>query len=161
MQGRGPTPQINLSSQPPLSEREIVSLLALGVTTAAMDSKRSSDFQAANTSTALGTALLQKAGGKKLKDALGVDVRVSSSQPTPDNASTPKVTLSKQWTPKFGASASSTLSGTPTNNVKLEYKMNKNVSAIGSWEGKETVQENKGSTQNVFGLDLEYKVQFK
>jgi translocation and assembly module TamB len=161
VQGRGPSPQIVLSSQPPLSQREIVSLLALGVTTAGMDGRRSSDYQATNTSTALGSAILQRAGGKKLKDAFGVDLKVSSSQSTQETASSPKVTLSKQWTPKFGASASSTISNTPTNNVKVEYKMNKNVSAVGSWEGKETVQDNKGSTQNVFGLDLEYKVQFK
>jgi len=161
VQGRGPTPQIILTSQPPLSQREIVSLLALGVTTAGMDERRSSDFQAANTSTALGTAILQKAGGaKRLKDAFGVDLKVSSSQPTPDTASTPKVTLSKQWTPKFGASASSTLKANPTNDVKVEYKMNKSVSAVGSWQGKEDTQE-KQDTQNVFGLDLEYKVQFK
>ena len=75
--------------------------------------------------------------------------------------STPKVTLSKQWTPKFGASASSTLKANPSNEVKLEYKMNKNISVIGSWDGKEPTPGVEQPTQNVFGLDLEYKVQFK
>ncbi|MGE4132464.1 MAG: translocation/assembly module TamB domain-containing protein [Bdellovibrionales bacterium] len=161
VQGRGPNPQIILTSQPPLSQREIVSLLALGVTSSALDERRSSDAQVANTSTAVTTAILQKAGGKRLKDTFGVDFKVSSSQPTPDNTSTPKVTLSKQWTPKFGASASSTLAANPTNNVKLEYKMNKNVSVVGTWDGKETLPEQQVTTPNVFGLDLEYKVQFK
>ncbi|NJL24704.1 MAG: hypothetical protein HC902_05735, partial [Calothrix sp. SM1_5_4] len=125
VQGRGPEPQILLSSQPPLSQREIVSLLTLGMTTAGTtdEKKGSSEFQAANTSTALGAAILQKASGKRLKESLGLDLKVTSSQPTPENASTPKVTLSKQWTPKFGASASSTLRANPTNNVKLEYKI--------------------------------------
>lgn len=128
-----------------------------------MDEGRSSGFQAANTATAGAAALLQKASGRKLKDSLGLDVKVSStsSQPTPDNASTPKVTFSKQWTPKFGASASSTLQANPSNDVKLEYKMNKNISVIGSWEGKETNPETEVPDQSVFGLDLEYKVQFK
>jgi translocation and assembly module TamB len=71
------------------------------------------------------------------------------------------VTLSKQWTPKFGASASSTLQANPTNDVKVEYKMNKNISVIGSWEGKETNRETQDTEQSVLGLDLEYKVQFK
>ena len=88
-------------------------------------------------------------------------MKVSSSQPTPENASQPKVTLSKQWTPKFGASASSTLAANPSNDVKLEYKMNKNISVIGSWEGKETNPETEQADESVFGLDLEYKVQFK
>lgn len=162
IQGRAqPVPQITLTSQPPLSQREIVSLLALGVTTGGMD-QGTSDRQAANSSAAIGAAVLQKAGGRRLKDSLGVDVKVSSSQPTPENASTPKVTISKQWTPKIGASASSTLKANPSNQVKVEYKMNKNISVIGSWDGKEeSAQEQTGPTQNVFGLDLEYKVQFK
>src|SRR5262249_17275733 len=136
-QGRGPIPQLILSSQPPLGQREIVSLLALGSTTSGLDERRSSDTQAANTSTALGTTLLKKVGGKKIKETFGVDLKVSSTQPTPENASSPKVTLSRQWTPKFGASASRTMQTNPVNNVKVEYKMNKNLSAIGSWEGKE------------------------
>jgi hypothetical protein len=90
-----------------------------------------------------------------------VDLKVSSSQPTPEMASTPKVTLSKQWTPKFGASASSTLQANPTNNVKLEYKMNKGMSVVGSWDGREYVQGQQDAARNVFGLDLEYKLQFK
>lgn len=160
LQGRAKPPQITLTSQPPLSQREIVSLLALGVTGTGMDTSTSEE-QASNTSSAVGAAILQKAGGRRLKDSLGVDLKVSSSQPTPENASKPKVTLSKQWTPKFGASASSTLQANPTNAVKLEYKMNKNISVIGSWDGKETNPESTEPNQNVFGLDLEYKVQFK
>jgi hypothetical protein len=71
------------------------------------------------------------------------------------------VTLSKQWTPKFSASASSTLESTPSNNVKLEYKMNDKVSAVGSWDAKEKLNEQKDTNRNVFGLDLEYKLNFK
>ena len=105
-------------------------------------------------------AILQKAGSRRLKESLGVDVKVSSSQPT-DRAAQPKVTLSKQWTPKLGASASSTLAANPANDVKVEYKMNKNISVIGSWEGKETDLKEDDTTESVFGLDLEYRVQFK
>lgn len=163
VQGRGPTPEIILTSQPPLSQREIVSLLALGVTTSSLDERRSSDFQATNTSTAVGAGLIQRAAGKRLKDTLGVDLKVSTSQPTPETAAQPKVTISKQWTPKFGASASSTLQANPSNNVKVEYKMNKNISVIGSWDGRENnlADQKDNTTKNVFGLDLEYKVQFK
>ncbi len=163
VQGRGPSPEIILNSQPPLSQREIVSLLALGVTTKSLDERRSSQSQAANTSTAVGAGILQKAAGRRIKDTFGVDVKVSSSQPTPENASLPKVTISKQWTPKLGASASSTLQANPSNNVKIEYKMNKNVSVIGSWDGRENnvADQKDDKTKNVFGLDLEYKVQFK
>ena len=155
-QGRGPIPQILLTSQPPLSQREVVSLLALGVTSSARDDGKSN-----NSSAAIGAALLQKAGGKRIKESLGVDVKVSSSQQTADAASTPKVTLSKQWTPNFSGSASSTLQANPTNNVKVQYNLNKSMSVIGSWDGREYDPIQKDPVRNVFGLDLEYKKQFR
>lgn len=165
-QGRGPIPQIILSSQPPLSQREIVSLLTLGVTTgSAVDTRRSttprsSEADASNTSAAVGAALLQKAGGKRLKESFGVDFKVSSAQTALDTTS-PKVTLSKQFTPNLGASASSTVQVNPANSVRLEYKLNKGVSVIGSWEGREYVHEQTAPALNVLGLDLEFKKQFK
>lgn len=160
VQGRGKNADIVLTSQPPLGQKEIVSLLALGVTSSGQDEQGSS-AQATSTSTAIGAALIQKASANRLKKSLGLDVKVSSSQPTPETASQPKVTLSKQWTPKFSASASSTLEQTPANNVKLEYKMNDKVSAVGSWDAKEKLNEQKDTNRNVFGLDLEYKLNFK
>jgi translocation and assembly module TamB len=165
VQGRAPDVQISLTSQPSLPERDIVSLLALGLTPDALDERRTSGQQAANTSTAIAGALLQKPVGRKLKDTLGVDVKVSSTQPTADTASTPQVTFTKQWTPKFGASASGTLEANPTSSVKLEYKMSRGLSVIGSWEGRDQganqIVEKKDASPSVLGLDLEYKVQFK
>lgn len=163
VQGRvQPQPQITLSSQPPLSQRDIVSLLALGMTPTALDEQKGS-ASAANT--AVGSALLQQPVGKKLKESLGVDVKVSTAPPTAsDPTAAPTVTFSKQWTPKFSASASSTFGTNTTNGVKLEYKMNHNVSVIGSWENREqttTVFEDKKESGSIFGLDLEYKVNFK
>jgi translocation and assembly module TamB len=162
-QGHGQAPQLTLTSNPPLGQREIVSLLAFGTTgsTTTADERKGSG-QNASGSAALGAALFKQAGGKKMKDSLGVDVRVSSQQNTTDNASSPKVTLSKQWTPKFGASASSTIEANPNNNVKIEYKMNHDLSVIGSWDGRENLHDTiNDTTRNVLGLDLQYKMQFK
>ncbi len=163
VQGHGQAPQITLASQPPLGQRELISLLALGTTGAPQgEERKTSETQSANPSAALGGALLQKAGGKRVKETFGVDLKVSSSQATTENASSPKVTLSKQWTPKLGASASTTIEANPNNNVKLEYKMDKNVSVIGSWDGREALRDQtKDTTRNVLGLDLQYKMQFK
>lgn len=164
VQGKAqPSPLISLTSQPPLLQKEIVSLLALGLTPEALDQSRKGTTEA-STSTAIGAAILQKPVSKKLKDTFGVDVKLSSSTATQDTASTPKVTFTKQWTPKFGASASGTLESNPTSDVKLEYKVNRATSIIGSWEGKEqgtALEETKDTSKSVFGLDLEYKVHFK
>lgn len=158
-QGRAQNPQITLTSQPALSQREIVSLLALGVTSGGAD--RSSGASASNTGSAIGAAILQKAGGRKLKDSLGVDMKVSSSRPVANDSSKPMVTLSKQITPKFGVSASSTLTANPANEVKAEYKLKKNISAIGSWGVREPNPQFETPQNSVIGLDLEYKVNFK
>jgi hypothetical protein len=142
-----------------LSQREIVSLLALGVTSGGAD--RSSGTSAGNTGSAIGAALLQKAGGRKLKDTFGVEMKVSSSRPVANDSSKPMVTLSKQITPKFGVSASSTLTAIPANEVKAEYKLKKNISAIGSWAVREPNPQFAVPQTSVIGLDLEYKVNFK
>lgn len=165
IQGRAkPAPQITLTSQPPMSQRDIVSLLALGMTPTALDEQHGSNSVA---DSAIGAAILQQPVGKKLKEDLGLDLKVGTSQPTAqDTAAAPMVTISKQWTPKFSASASSTVGANPTTGVKLEYKMNQNVSVIGSYEDRSqstTVfqEQINQDTSNILGLDLEYKVQFK
>lgn len=165
VQGRvQPQPQITFSSQPQLSQRDIVSLLALGMTPNALDESKSSSSSSAG-GAAVGSALLQQPVGKKLKDSLGVDLKVSTAPPTAtDPTAAPMVTFSKQWTPKFSASASSTFGTNTTNGVKLEYKMNRSVSVIGSWDNREqstTVFEDKKESGSIFGLDLEYRVNFK
>jgi len=164
-QGHGTDPQLTLTSSPPLGQREIVSLLALGTTgsNTQADDRKGTGVPSTAGSAALGAALFKQAGGKKMKESLGVDVRVSSQQNTGgDNASSPKVTLSKQWTPKLGASASSTIESNPNNNVSVEYKLNHDISVLGSWDGRETLHDTvKDTTKNVLGLDLQYKLQFK
>jgi hypothetical protein len=105
--------------------------------------------------------LLKEAGGKKVKESLGVDIKLSSTQTT-DNATSPKVTISKQWTPKFSTTGSSTIEASPNNNVKAEYKINKSISAVGSWDGRETLHDTmKDTSKNVFGLDLQFVKPFK
>ncbi len=163
VQGRGKKPQITLTSQPPLSQPDIVSLLALGMTRTSMDREGSGKVAGGNTSTALGAAVLQKPIGKELKSRFGVDLKVSSSQPSADTASVPKVTLSKQLSNKLGASASRTIGGTQqTSNVKLEYKVDRRTSVIGTWEGREEdLQQQKDVNKSIFGVDLEYRINFK
>ena len=166
VQGRGKKPNITLTSQPPLSQPDIVSLLALGMTQTSMerDSSGGGKLAGSNTSTALGAAVLEKPIGKELKNRFGVDLKVGTGQQAADNATVPKVTLSKQVSKNLGASASRTIGGTQqTSNVKLEYKLNRRTSVIGTWEGREesSFQEEKDANKSVFGVDLEYRINFK
>ena len=76
----------------------------------------------------------------------------------------PKVVIKKQLTKNIDASATRTLEQNPKNNVKVKYKFNNNIAVIGQWDGgqEDKEQSDTSDTSNeVIGLDLEYKIKFK
>lgn len=161
IQGRGKNPKITVSSLPALTEREIISLLALGMTSS---DNRTAGASFSKEGLAIGTSILQKPLGNEMRNRLGLDVQLTQSEPTPEAAASPKVVISKQFTPKLSASAGRTLDKAPMSSMRMEYKFNRSFSVIGSWDGKEgatQVDKEKNVEQSVFGLDLEFKVNFK
>lgn len=163
LQGRAKKPQLSLSSQPPLSQSDIISLLALGITKSSMEREGAGGrIASGNANTALGS-VLQKPLNKELKDRFGVEMKVSSAQPSVDQASVPKVTLSKQVSKKIAASASRTIGAQQEmSNVKLELRVDRRISVIGSWqESQSNLIQEKDVNRSVLGLDLEYRINFK
>jgi len=164
VQGTVRSNQILLQSQPPLPDQEIISLLALGFTSNDLSQDIRREDQASRQSYELGSAILSKNPlNDELRRRYGVDVRFSSSIDRLNNAAVSKIVLNKQWTPTIGTSASRTIGSKTVQDVKLEYLMNNNVSLIGSWEGR-TFDEEVGDrveSLNFFGLDLQYKVDFR
>jgi translocation and assembly module TamB len=158
---------IRMTSVPPLPEPDIISLLALGVTSTHMDQNVQTKDQAAQTGYELGFVIFAQPLNKQLQDRLGLNVRFSSTFDSTRNVNVPKLTLSRKISNKVNASASRTL-GSEVNDVdvKLQYVINQNISAIGSYENTQTLQ-GQGLTnavrnkENVFGLDLEFKREFK
>lgn len=163
-QGPAKDPKLTMTSQPPLSQQQIVSLLALGVTSSGESTGGLNDENNSQGSIRIGSALIEKPLGKEIKNRLGLDFSISSNNSTTDNSQ--KVTLSKQLTPKVTASASRSVGKSQSNSAKLEYQMNKNISVIGSFEGQSDTSatqtlDKKPVDSSVLGLDLEYKLQFK
>jgi hypothetical protein len=164
-------PKITVSSDPPIGEVELISLLTLGFISQSQNelegTEQTTQGKLANTSYQLGSAFLNEQLGlnKQFESRLGLQFDFSSSYNDTDAAAVHKFTLKKQWTPKFGTSASRSIGKTNTNNVKAEYKINKNVSVIGEWEGRESTgaseDVDKNATPNLFGLDVEFKREFK
>ncbi|HEY8270093.1 MAG TPA: translocation/assembly module TamB [Pseudobdellovibrionaceae bacterium] len=159
---------IRLTSIPPLPEQDIISLLALGVTSSRSDTTAQGREQSVQAGYELGFAIMSQPINKQLQDRLGLNVQFTSSFDTTRNISVPKVTFSRKLSHKMDASASRTL-GSDVNDVevKLRYLINQNVSAIGSYENSQTLQGGQGLTntgrqkENVFGLDLEFRKEFK
>lgn len=161
LSGTADNPKMILSSQPPLPETEILSLLALGMTTQESDTTGALEATAENTSFQITSALInnQLGLGKEINKRLGVKFEISSDYDAEDSASVHSFTFKKQWTPKFGASASRTIGANPVNKFKVEYKLSNELSLIGNYENKEQT-EGIDETPDKLGLDLEYRVQF-
>ncbi len=166
LQGTKENYQIILRSTPQLAEQEIISLLALGYTTEQLE-KVQSNQQIDQQTYEVGSAIISNNPfGNEIRNKYGVNVRFGSAVDDASNVA-PKIILSKQWTPRINTSASRTIGNSVSQDVKLEYQLNQNVSVIGSWEGKEFTEEQKSSTnvesqnQDIFGLDLQYKKEFK
>lgn len=166
--GTANKPIIQMSSQPALPEKDLISLLTLGFIHDHNRNDNDTDTDAARTglATSAGIQVLTDTLGvnQQLQKTLGVEVDYSSSYDSTDKAQLHTITVKKQWAPKFGTSASRTIGKSSTNNVKAEYKLNRNMSVIGRWEGREQTGANDEKTevqQNQFGLDIEYRVKFK
>lgn len=168
--GTAAEPIVTVSSQPALSESELLSLLTLGFISDAggdVTDSTSSDSDITNTSYQLGSAFLNEQLGlnREIGKRLGVKFDFSSAFNADDNAAVHTFTVKKQWTPKFGTSASRSVGKTSTNKIEAKYRINNNVSVIGNYEGKEQTgassNEDPDEEENLFGLDIEYKVDFK
>ncbi len=167
-QGRPSSPEIHLTSRPPMPEHEIISLLVFGLTLKKSytlspssifdeNNQRQSTFQAAS-------AIFNEQIGltKEINNQLGIQVDISSSYDETTGAIIPSVVARKQWTPQFGASIARTIGNKePTNLLRTEYRINNNVSFVGSFKQKENSStETDIKNSNIFGLDLEYKFEF-
>ncbi|MFP5519029.1 MAG: translocation/assembly module TamB domain-containing protein [Bdellovibrionia bacterium] len=169
VQGASRNPNIRLTSVPPLAEQDIISLLALGVTSSQLDQNIQSKDQQTQTGFEIGAAIISNnALSRNLQDRLGVNVQFTSSYDSTKNIAVPKVTVSRKLTDRLNAAASRTLGEQTSYDVKLQYRINNNISAIGTWEDRDLEQgtniiseTNSKTNQSIFGLDLEFKREFK
>lgn len=168
LQGKAKSPQLVLTSQPTLPEQDIISLLALGLTTQKLDSQIQSSQQAAQTGYQLGSAIISANPlNKEIKQSLGVDVKFSSGFDDTKNVALPRVTVSKDLIPrKLNASATSSFSEKQQYDVRFQYRLNDRLSTVVTYEKAEgqagsSVTGTSQPETSIFGLDLEYKVEFK
>jgi translocation and assembly module TamB len=178
VQGKADKYNIALTSTPPLEQKDIISLLAIGVSNQSTvgptggNQNQFSESQLSRQSYGVGASLLTKNKfGRDFQSKTGLQVKVSTAVDQITNTTSPKITISKQWTPKVQTSASRTFGDLTTQDLKLEYQLNKNLSLIGSWVGQEVSTSNTNVTNTTtttektssdyLGLDLEYKFEFK
>ncbi len=156
------------TSQPPLSEPDIFSLLALGMTSTKLDQNLSSKVQQEQTSIELLASITnQSTINKKIQEKLGLNVQLAPSVDSTRNIAVPKVVVSRKLLKKLNASYARPLSGDNQNHeVKLHYLFNPSWSGILNYQNKETSDrdttlQKQNQNEGVLGGDLEYKKEFK
>ena len=172
VKGEGEQADFALTSTPELTQDEIVSLMTFGTRSAAFEQGDSAvnifngqgdivNNVAKYSYYHLGPVLFQKAIGQELKDTLGVDqfLIVPHMNPKKNTTST-KLILRKKMFEKLNVSASQTiLDENPERDVKVEYKVNKNISVIGFWKNEDPLEGSDLETDSL-GFDLEYQIDF-
>lgn len=177
LQGTGSKPVLTLSSQPPLPETQILSLLALGTLPDQLQQNQTPGqavLQQNPTGSPsnqkgfqIGTSMLgSNPLGKELKERLNVDVQFSSSFDDQNNAAVPKVTVRKKISKKLQVSFSQSTGNVSQSQGRVAYELNKELSTIffiqdNTNNNVNTLNNTNPRRQsNPFGIDLEYKKEF-
>ncbi|MCX7978072.1 MAG: translocation/assembly module TamB, partial [Bdellovibrionaceae bacterium] len=167
IQGTAKSPQIRLTSVPPLAEPDIISLLALGVTRSDLDQKISGRQQAERLGYEAAAAALNNLGvNREVENRLGWNMSITSRFDTTKNVSVPRVVFRKKLGNRWEATASRTVGADDTGtSVKLRYLFDADLSAVGSWENEEARSNSLSGRQveskSILGLDLEFRREFK
>lgn len=165
-QGPSKNLTIRMTSVPPLQEHEIISLIALGVTSSNMEQNLQSRQQAEQLGVEIGGAVLAKPINQLTDSTLGLNFQVTSQYDTIRNISVPKLTLSRRLSEKVKVSYSRPVGDSQSDDIKLEYIINNNFTGIGSFENRgfnenSSLQSTQKESQSIFGLDIEFKREFK
>ena len=158
VKGSAKKPLFSLESSPSLSEKEIISLLTLGVGSRHFDTK----IEQGATDYAyqiLTSVFLEKHINKAIKNTLGWDFRFTSSYVTPSGQPSKKVTLSRNWFEKWKTSLSQTIEDAQRD-IRLRYSLSQRVFLTAFWENTGQAEIEDNMEKNQMGLDFEFQLNF-
>lgn len=142
-------PSLSLFSEPPLSDNDIFTLLAVG-----RIGKGEKGFEsglATGEATAILTGGIEGLFGEELRGIMGIDRFEINPQTSSTGAVTPKVTVGKRMlNDKLSVSYTTSIGTTEESLIRLRYNINKNISIVGT-------RDELGSV----GGDINYRFEFK
>lgn len=178
--GQSNSPDFGLSSEPPLSENDILSLVAFGYTDN-LSNNLSSQERESITQTGVGSVIFDRLKiNETLKSELGLQVNLGTEfvqdgtnylsgrssdvgTGTGQVRSATKIEVKKRLSEELNLSVSSTVGGSigQKQSMNLIYNADKEVSLEGVYENR-TNEEGQVNTQgNSAGFDLKFKKTFK
>ena len=152
----------SLKSNPVLNEREIISLLTLGVSSRRFDANVQQNITDYSyyPYQILTSLLLEKSLNKEIKDTLGFDFRLTPYIDTLNKPVT-KITLSKNWFKKWRTSFSRTIEESAYSDARLKYDISDKLSLTAFWENNNKEQFVQGiKDDSLSGLDFEFSFDF-
>ena len=125
-------PEVKLWSESGYSEKDVISLLTLGWTTAAVDTVGVSDALGSKATNVIGN-LIEGELARRARQQLGVDTfEITSgagSELVPDNT---QVTVGKYLSPRMYLEYSRRLAAESEQEIELEYRLNRHLSFLGT-----------------------------
>ena len=146
--------EVELSSDPPLSKNDIVSLLSLGVTTQALAGSEGTVGAAAASSIVLGPykgKVEEEIRGIVKLDKFAIEPSFSASTKSFE----PKFIVGKSFGERFSVSVSTSVGTTKDSSATAEYKLLENVYLQGAWESATTTQ------QGDIGADVKVRYRYR
>ena len=157
VRGEAKNLQFLLTSKPSVEEKEIISMLTLGMSSKHFDANVKQNITGYSYHL-LGSILLQQSLNKQFSNLLGVNLNISPHINILNEPVT-KITLRKTWLDKFNTSFSRTIEEFPTSDAKVKYDLKPNVSLTAFWENTEHIEADPNDKQKM-GVDFEFNFDF-
>ncbi|MBI5016690.1 MAG: translocation/assembly module TamB [Deltaproteobacteria bacterium] len=126
--------QVLLSSSPPLSQTDLVSLLTVGTTS---DQVQAADTVTAAEATSFLTGRIQDLLETEVGDLLGFEqFSIDTSYSPTAQSSMPRVTVGKAITQSLFAKYSAAVGEQSTQDVQLQYTVNPRLQLLGTWSDR-------------------------
>jgi translocation and assembly module TamB len=150
--------RLDMTSDPPLSQEDIVLLLTIGMTRAEVDQLQAGSLGASAALEALATV---SGADKAVKQAIPIidDFRFGSAYNPQTGKTEPQVTVGKRLTESVRASVSSGLTNDESREIRanLEWRLNHRLSVQGSYDNINDVSSTVGNV----GVDLRWRLEFE
>jgi translocation and assembly module TamB len=149
--------KVDMTSEPALSQEDIVLLLTVGMTRAELDQLQASSIGASIALNYLGAA---SGADRAVKTALPIidDFRFGSAYSTVTGKTEPQLTVGKRLTNDVRASVTAGLSEDRELRSNIEWRLNNRLSVQGSYDN---INDVSSSALGNLGVDLRWRLEFE
>jgi len=149
--------KIDMTSEPALSQEDIVLLLTAGMTRAELDQLSASGIGASIALNALGAV---SGADRAVKQAIPIidDFRFGSAYSTVTGKTEPQLTVGKRLTNDIRASVTAGLSEDRELRSNIEWRLNNRLSVQGSYDN---INDISSSALGNLGMDLRWRLEFE